>query len=76
MPDGAEYAELHCWSNFSFLEGSSHPEELVEDGRLLGLRGIALTDRDGLYGVPRFLEAARIGGVVFGVGHATRPRPE
>lgn len=41
-----EYAELHCWSNFSFLEGSSHPEELVERGLALGLRGIALTDRD------------------------------
>jgi error-prone DNA polymerase len=53
-----EYAELHCWSNFSFLEGSSHPEELVEHGRALGLRGIALTDRDGLYGAVRFAKAA------------------
>jgi error-prone DNA polymerase len=53
-----EYAELHCWSNFSFLEGSSHPEELVEQGRSLGLRGIALTDRDGLYGAVRFAKAA------------------
>ncbi|HEX3463694.1 MAG TPA: error-prone DNA polymerase, partial [Candidatus Elarobacter sp.] len=58
MPDGAEYAELHCWSNFSFLEGASHPEELVEHGRRLGLRGIALTDRDGLYGAVRFAKAA------------------
>jgi error-prone DNA polymerase len=57
MPD-AEYAELHCWSNFSFLEGSSHPEELVEHGARLGLRGIALTDRDGLYGAVRFAKAA------------------
>jgi len=56
MPD--EYAELHCWSNFSFLEGSSHPEELVEHGLALGLRGIALTDRDGLYGAVRFAKAA------------------
>ena len=53
-----EYAELHCWSNFSFLEGSTHPEELVEHGRRLGLRGIALTDRDGLYGAVRFAKAA------------------
>ncbi len=53
-----EYAELHCWSNFSFLEGSSHPEELVEHGLRLGLRGIALTDRDGLYGAVRFAKAA------------------
>ena len=53
-----EYAELHCWSNFSFLEGASHPEELVEHGVRLGLRGIALTDRDGLYGAVRFAKAA------------------
>jgi error-prone DNA polymerase len=52
------YAELHCWSNFSFLEGASHPEELVERGRELGLAGIALTDRDGLYGAVRFTKAA------------------
>ncbi|GAC1575395.1 MAG: hypothetical protein NVS3B7_07840 [Candidatus Elarobacter sp.] len=58
MPDVPEYAELHCWSNFSFLEGSSHPEELVERGVRMGLRGIALTDRDGLYGAVRFAKAA------------------
>ncbi len=57
MPD-PEYAELHCWSNFSFLEGASHPEELIEHGLALGLRGIALTDRDGLYGAVRFAKAA------------------
>lgn len=53
-----EYAELHCWSNFSFLEGASHPEELVAHGTALGLRGVALTDRDGLYGAVRFAKAA------------------
>ena len=61
MPDSAgsaEYAELHCWSNFSFLEGASHPEDLVAAGLQLGLRGIALTDRDGLYGAVRFAKAA------------------
>ncbi len=58
MSSAAGYAELHCWSNFSFLEGSSHPEELVEHGLRLGLRGIALTDRDGLYGSVRFTKAA------------------
>ena len=58
MADAPEYAELHCWSNFSFLEGASHPEELVEHGLALGLRGIALTDRDGLYGAVRFAKAA------------------
>ena len=58
MSDAPEYAELHCWSNFSFLEGSSHPEELIAHGSRLGLRGIALTDRDGVYGAVRFTKAA------------------
>jgi error-prone DNA polymerase len=53
------YAELHAWSNFTFLEGSSHPEELVEAAARAGLAGIALTDRDGLYGAVRFAKAAK-----------------
>jgi len=52
------YAELHCHSNFSFLDGASHPEELVEEAARLGLEAIALTDHDGMYGVVRFAEAA------------------
>ncbi|MEB3196181.1 MAG: error-prone DNA polymerase [Candidatus Sericytochromatia bacterium] len=42
---------LWCKSNFSFLEGASHPEELVEAAARQGWSGLALTDRDGLYGV-------------------------
>nr|WP_307781181.1 error-prone DNA polymerase [Rhabdothermincola sediminis] len=53
------YAELHCHSNFSFLDGASHPEELVEEAARLGLEALALTDHDGFYGVVRFAEAAR-----------------
>ena len=54
------YAELHCHSNFSFLDGASHPEELVEAGRAgCGLDALALTDHDGFYGVVRFAEAAK-----------------
>ncbi|WP_199441841.1 error-prone DNA polymerase [Umezawaea beigongshangensis] len=53
------YAELHCHSDFSFLDGASHPEELVETASRLGLDAIALTDHDGLHGVVRFAEAAR-----------------
>ncbi|WP_372672381.1 error-prone DNA polymerase [Amycolatopsis kentuckyensis] len=71
--DGGEtvrvpYAELHCHSNFSFLDGASHPEELVEEAARLQLDAIALTDHDGMYGVVRFAEAARELGVntVFG----------
>jgi error-prone DNA polymerase len=62
------YAELHCHSNFSFLDGASHPEELVEEAARLGLEALAITDHDGLYGVVRFAEAARALGVpsIFG----------
>ncbi|HWC39099.1 MAG TPA: error-prone DNA polymerase, partial [Acidimicrobiales bacterium] len=62
------YAELHCHSNFSFLDGASHPEELVEEADRLGLEALALTDHDGMYGVVRFAEAAGAVGVpaVFG----------
>src|SRR5436190_10579758 len=62
------YAELHCHSNFSFLDGASHPEELVEEAVRLGLEVLALTDHDGMYGVVRFAEAAATLGLptVFG----------
>ena len=53
------YAELHCHSNFSFLDGASHPEELAEEAARLGLAALAITDHDGFYGVVRFAEAAR-----------------
>ncbi|WP_430592801.1 error-prone DNA polymerase [Humidisolicoccus flavus] len=52
------YAELHVHSSFSFLDGASQPEQLVEEAVRLGLSGIALTDHDGLYGVVRMAEAA------------------
>ncbi|MEL6547951.1 MAG: PHP domain-containing protein, partial [Myxococcota bacterium] len=47
------YAPLWCKSNFSFLEGASHPDELVEAASLMGLSALALTDRDGVYGAVR-----------------------
>ena len=52
------YAELHAHSAFSFLDGASTPEELVEEAVRLDLRAIALTDHNGLYGAVRFAEAA------------------
>ncbi len=69
------YAELHCHSNFSFLDGASHPEELVAEAARLGLSALALTDHDGLYGVVRFSEAARRLGVptVFGAELSLAP---
>ncbi|HVF33621.1 MAG TPA: error-prone DNA polymerase [Acidimicrobiales bacterium] len=62
------YAELHCHSNFSFLDGASHPEELVEEAARLDLEALALTDHDGMYGVVRFAEAASAVGMptIFG----------
>jgi error-prone DNA polymerase len=67
-PEAPAYAELHCHSNFSFLDGASHPEELAEEAARLGLRALALTDHDGLYGIVRFAEASRAVGLptVFG----------
>jgi error-prone DNA polymerase len=53
------YAELHAHSAYSFLDGASTPEELIEEAVRLDLRAIALTDHDGLYGVVRFAEAAK-----------------
>jgi len=74
------YAELHCHSNFSFLDGASDPDELVAEADRLDLTALALTDRNGLYGVVRFAEAAREVGLptVFGselvVQHTTGER--
>ncbi|HUK42397.1 MAG TPA: error-prone DNA polymerase, partial [Candidatus Acidoferrales bacterium] len=53
------YVPLWCKSNFSFLEGASHPEELVDEAHRLGLSALALTDRDGVYGVVRAHVKAR-----------------
>jgi hypothetical protein len=57
------YAPLWCKSNFSFLEGASHPEELVETAAGLGLSAIAVTDRNGVYGMVRAFDAARRGSI-------------
>src|ERR1700677_3420844 len=57
------YAELHAHSAYSFLDGASAPEELVEEAARLDLRAMALTDHNGLYGVVRFAEAGRGWGV-------------
>ena len=67
-PTTTPYAELHCHSNFSFLDGASDPEVLVEEAVRLGLGALALTDRNGFYGVVRFAEAALAYGLatVFG----------
>jgi error-prone DNA polymerase len=57
------FVELHTRSAFSFLEGASNPEDLVARAAELGLPGVALLDRDGVYGAPRFHQAARKAGL-------------
>jgi error-prone DNA polymerase len=53
------YAELHCHSAFSFLDGAATPQQLVTEAVRLGLDALALTDHDGFYGAVQFAEAAR-----------------
>jgi error-prone DNA polymerase len=56
------YAELHCLSNFSFLRGASHPDELVARAHALGYEALALTDECSLAGVVRaHTEAKKLG---------------
>jgi len=53
------FAELHCHSNFSFLDGASSADDLVEGALALGLSALAVTDHQGLYGAVRFTSAAK-----------------
>ncbi|MGD2060655.1 MAG: error-prone DNA polymerase [Acidimicrobiia bacterium] len=63
------YAELHCHTNFSFLDGASHPEDLVQRAIDLGYEALAVTDHDGFYGTSRLWQAAKATGlpVIYGV---------
>jgi error-prone DNA polymerase len=78
------YIELRAASAFSFLEAASTPEALVERAAALGYPALAVADRDGLYGAPRFHMAARKAGLRAIVGaeltirtrqHAYSPHP-
>ena len=78
------YIELHASSAFSFLDGASLPEALIDRAAELGYSALALLDRDGVYGAPRFHKAALAAGIkpivgceltiAKGWGHPT-PRP-
>ncbi|MGD2077250.1 MAG: DNA polymerase III subunit alpha, partial [Chloroflexota bacterium] len=59
MAEESGYVELHCHSNFSLLDGASHPEALVAKAAASGMPALALTDHDAVYGAPRFVSAAR-----------------
>jgi error-prone DNA polymerase len=63
----APYVELRCRSAFSFLDGASLPEDLARRAAELGYDALALGDRDGLYGAPRFFRAAGGGGAASGM---------
>src|SRR6266487_2483943 len=56
--EGPAWAELHCHSSYSFLDGASAPAELVAEAANRGLAALAITDHDGMYGVPQFAQAA------------------
>ena len=73
----SRYAELHCHTNFSFLDGASHPEDLAERAVELGYEALAVTDHDGFYGVSRFWQAAKETGlpVIYGVEISLETNP-
>ena len=63
-----DYAELRCLSNFSFLRGASHPEELVERAAKLGYKALAITDECSMAGVVRAHVAAKEHGLALLIG--------
>ena len=67
------YAELHCTSNFSFLRGASHPEELVQAAAALGYEALAITDRGTLSGIVRAHGAAKQAGLKLIIGAHLEP---
>ena len=68
------YAELHCRTNYSFLEGASHPDELVHRAAELGLGALAITDRHSLAGVVRAHVAAKEVGLKLLIGSEVQPQ--
>src|SRR4051812_24554086 len=67
------YAELHCKTNFSFLEGASHADELVARAAELGYAALAITDRNSLAGVVRAHMAAKDCGLKLIIGAEVHP---
>jgi error-prone DNA polymerase len=65
LPEIMNYTELQVTSNFSFLRGGSHPEELVQQAAMLGYTAIAITDRNSVAGVVRAHKTAQVEGIKF-----------
>ncbi len=78
MSRHTDVVELRCASAFSFLEGASNPEDLAERAAELGYGAVALADRGGLYGTPRFHQAAKAAGIeaIVGARIAVKDGPE
>lgn len=72
-PDPCRYAELHCKTNYSFLEGASHATELVERAKQLGYQALAITDRNSLAGIVRAHQAAKEYNMTLIVGSEITP---
>jgi error-prone DNA polymerase len=84
---GPQWAELHCHSAYSFLDGASSPAELVAEAARIGLVALAITDHDGMYGTAQFAQAAArlrahtpdalrtVFGAELSLGLAARPGP-
>ncbi len=70
---GSGYAELHCRTNYSFLEGASHPDQLVNRAAELGLAALAITDRNSVAGVVRAHVAAKAAGLKLLIGAEITP---
>uniref|UniRef100_A0A7C2NV90 Error-prone DNA polymerase n=1 Tax=Schlesneria paludicola TaxID=360056 RepID=A0A7C2NV90_9PLAN len=71
--EGQQYAELHCKTNYSFLEGASHPDELVTTAAALGYAALAITDRNSVAGVVRAHVAAKEAGLKLLIGAELHP---
>src|SRR5207253_9097599 len=67
-PMSMTFVELHAQSAFSFLEGAEQPETLIAEAARLEMGALALVDRDGVYGAPRFYHAAASAGITPLVG--------
>ena len=76
LPALPDYAELHCFSHFSFLRGASAPEQLVQRAKSLGYRAIAVTDECSLAGVVRAHVAAKECGLHLLIGSQMAITPE
>ena len=74
LSNGSPYAELHCLTNYSFLQAASHPDELVQRAVELRYAALAITDRHSLAGVVRAHAAAKPLGLKLLIGTEIRPQ--